>query len=160
MKGHYFEHFAAGQFYRTGSRTLTEAEIVAFARQYDPQIIHTDPKGAALSQYGGIIASGLQTLAVTFLLFFDADIFGQAFEVGVGADELRWSKPVRPGDSLTAEVEVIEARPSRSMPHCGVVKTRIRTLNQHGETVMTMVSVDLVKRQPAAAETQSSSPRT
>ncbi|MCX7355159.1 MAG: MaoC family dehydratase [Alphaproteobacteria bacterium] len=149
MKGNYFEHFAEGQFYRTGSRTLTEAEITDFARQYDPQIIHTDPKAAAESHYGGIIASGLQTLAVTFLLFFDADIFGQAFEVGVGADALRWNKPVRSGDSLTAEVEVMEAQPSRSMPHCGVVKTRIRTLNQHGETVMSLVSVDLVKRDPA-----------
>lgn len=149
MKGNYFERFAAGQVWRTGHRTVTEAEIVSFARQYDPQTIHTDPRAAAESQYGGLIASGLQTLAVTFLLFFDADIFGEAFEVGIGADELRWHKPVRPGDALSAEVEVIEARPSRSQPHCGVVKTRIRTLNQKGETVMTLVSVDLVKRDPA-----------
>lgn len=153
MKGRWFEEFAVGQHYRTGSRTLTEAEIVTFARQYDPQIIHTDPDGAAQSQYGGIIASGLQTLATTFLLFFDAEIFGEAFEVGVGVDEMRWTKPVRPGDSLTAEVEVLEARPSRSQPHCGLVKTRIRALNQNGEAVMSLISIDLIKRDPAQLQT-------
>lgn len=149
MKGHYFEHFHAGQRFTTDTKTLTEESIMAFAREHDPQTIHIDREGAARSTYGGIIASGIQTLGVTFRLFFDAYIYGDAFEVGVGANDLRWPNPVRPGDTLTVEVEIIEARPSRSRPDMGVVTSRMVTLNQRREIVLSFVSVDLIKQRPA-----------
>lgn len=149
MKGHYFEHFHAGQRFTTGTKTLTEDAIIAFAREHDPQTIHIDPEGAARSTYGGIIASGIQTLGVAFRLFYDAYVYGDAFEVGVGANDLRWPAPVRPGDTLTVEAEILEARPSRSRLDMGVITSRIVALNQRREVVLTFVSIDLVKRQPA-----------
>ena len=148
MNGHYFEHFHAGQRFATGTKTLTEDAIIVFAREHDPQTIHIDPEGAARSTYGGIIASGIQTLGVAFRLFYDAAIYGDAFEVGIGADDLRWPAPVRPGDTLTLEVEILEARPSRSRPDMGVITSRMVTLNQRREVVLTFVSVDLIKRRP------------
>ncbi|MFO0997632.1 MAG: MaoC family dehydratase [Alphaproteobacteria bacterium] len=152
MKGHYFEHFHVGQRFTTGTKTLTEESIMAFAREHDPQTIHIDREGAARSSYGGIIASGIQTLGVTFRLFYDAYVYGDAFEVGVAANELRWLAPVRPGDTLTVEVEILETRPSRSRPDMGVVTSRMVTLNQRRETVLTFVSIDLIKRRPAGED--------
>jgi acyl dehydratase len=149
VDGNPFEFFFPGQRFAIAGRSFSEGEIVAFAKQWDPQTFHVDPVKAKSSIFGGIVASGLHSLCLAFRLFNDAKIFGDWFEGGLAADELRFSAPVRAGDVLSLEVEVLEARESRSRPASGIVKTRFVLKNQKDETVLSLISVDLMKRKAA-----------
>lgn len=148
MGNQWFEDFEAGQRFVSQRVTLTEASIIDFAIRYDPQRFHIDREAAAQTPFGGLVASGFQTLGLSFRMFFE---LGAIRESGIGApgiEELKWLAPVRSGDTLHTEVEVIELRPSRSKTDRGIVRMRYATLNQHGETVMTMIVPQIVSRRP------------
>lgn len=152
MSGRYFEDFAPGTRFESPAVTVTEKDIIDFARRYDPQFFHTDPGAARESVYGGLIASGFQTASLTFGLFLATGAFGPAqrtCSLGAhGLDELRWLLPVRPGDALRVVAEVLEARPSSSKPDRGIVRLRFTTWNQRDQAVMTMIGIHILKRRP------------
>lgn len=141
----YFEDYIAGEAYTYGSVTLDEASIVAFARQYDPQPFHIDPVAAKDAIYGGLIASGWQTVAETMRILVDHVISPASSLGSPGCDELRWLKPVRPGDSLSVRFEIDSGRRSRSNPDRGLVSSRLAVLNQRDDVVMTMRTTLLVR---------------
>lgn len=146
----YFEDLAIGQVLGSQRKTMTEAEIIDFAWQYDPQPFHVSVPDAEKTHFGGLVASGFQTLAITFRLLWQANGL-QATNQGAGTIEmLRWLKPVRPGDTLRATLEVLEKRESRSKPEIGIVRLRYTTYNQTDEVVMTMECPQLVLRRPAS----------
>jgi acyl dehydratase len=149
VTGRYLEDFTVGEEIVTAGRTLTEDAIIAFAAQYDPQYFHTDVEAARESPFGGLIASGFQTLAIGFRLFLDTGVFAGTSQGSPGIDELRWLKPVRPGDTLHAIVRVTELRPSASKPGRGLLRAAFRVLNQHGEDVMTIATNTFIARRPA-----------
>jgi acyl dehydratase len=150
----YFEDYIAGETYTYGSVTLDEASIVAFARQYDPQPFHIDPVAAKDSIYGGLIASGWQTVAETMRILVDHVISPASSLGSPGCDELRWLKPVRPGDTLSVRFEIDSGRRSRSNPDRGLVASRLAVLNQRDDVVMTMRTTLLVRvRHPEPAGT-------
>lgn len=132
----WFEEFTVGQRIETAGATLSEAQILAFAWDWDPQPFHIDAEAAAQSQFGGLIASGFHTLAVSFRLIWATGLFAGGGAGSPGIEALRWLKPVRPGDRLRAVVEVMETRPSTSRPERGSVRFRYETLNQRDEPVL------------------------
>jgi acyl dehydratase len=142
----FFEDFRPGEVTETGSVTVTREEIVAFARQFDPQPFHVDEEAARQSPYGGLIASGWHTASLCMSLIVALLGPGSGSLGSPGIDELRWLKPVRPGDELTVRVEVLETVPSRSKPDRGLIKLRYTMRNQNGEDVMTMIALGLVLR--------------
>jgi acyl dehydratase len=144
----WFEDFAPGQRFRTAGATLSEAQILEFAWAHDPQPFHLDKEAAAASPYGGIIASGFQTLLVSFRLIYQERIINAASLGSPGLDELRWPRPVRPGDTLKVEAEVRESRPSASRPDRGLVTIAYTVLNQKDEPVMTYRAMHLLRRRP------------
>lgn len=147
----YFEDYIPGTVYEFGSVTLSEDEIIEFAQRYDPQYFHIDPERAVRGPFGGLIASGWQTNAIIMRLFVD-HYLSQAASLGSpGIDEIRWLRPVRPGDSLRIRVTVLESRVSRSKPDRGIVKASIETFNQHGELVATMIGNNFIARRPASS---------
>jgi acyl dehydratase len=146
----HLDDLAPGQVYPLGRRTLGRDEIIAFARQWDPQPFHLDEAAAAASIYGGLIASGWHTVCVFMRLFADGPLLRAAALGSPGVDELRWLRPVRPGDTLDARLEILEVRPSRSKPDRGSVRARSVLTNQDGAEVLTMVAVLLFKRRPDA----------
>ena len=139
MPDYTFEDFAAGQVYELGSRTVTEGELVEFARQWDPQPFHTDPEAAKDSVFGGLIASGWQTGAIWMRMYVDT-MLGSAARGSPGIEELRWLAPVRPGDTLTGRLTVLDATPSATRPDRGTIRIRGEMVNQDGVTVMAMTS--------------------
>lgn len=146
MHDFYLDDFKPGdRFESAHGYTFTDADIIQFAHRYDPQVFHLDAEAAKTSIFGGLIASGFQTLAATFRLVHGIGFLGHNMG-GPGMDELRWLKPVRPGDTLRAAVEVIEVTPSRSKPDRGALKYKIFAVNQQGETVMTALVTSLVRR--------------
>jgi acyl dehydratase len=145
----YLEDFAAGQIFRSASLRVDAAEIKGFAAQYDPQPFHLDDTAAQATLFGGLVASGWHTTALTMRLLVDGGAPIAGGIIGAGTDELRWPRPVRPGDELRVESEVLEVRPSRSRPQQGLVKLRTTTLNQSDEPVQIMVANLLVPRRPA-----------
>jgi acyl dehydratase len=145
----YFEDLTPGLTFRTGTRTLDAASIVAFARDYDPQPFHTDAAAAKSSFFGELVASGWHTMATTMRLIVDGEFKPAGGVIGGGVDEFRWPIPVRPGDTLTVVSEVVESRPSKSRPEIGMVRVRHSTLNQTGETVQTFIANHVVQRRPA-----------
>lgn len=147
----YYEDFAIGRVYRSATVGITEAEIVEFAGRYDPQPFHLDPVAAKESVFGGLVASGWLTAALTMRLMVGSEIKFGTGVVGLGVESIQWPRPVRPGDTLTATVEVTATRTSESKPNFGVMKIRTTTLNQREETVQVMVSNVLVRRRAAAA---------
>ncbi len=128
------------------AKTLSTEEIVAFAELYDPQPFHVDERAAAASPYGGLIASGFHTVAISFRLFIDTGVIKTTGMGSPGMDSIRWMKPVRPGDALRVEAEVMEARASRSQPGRGIVPMEFSTFNQKNELVLTMRAVHLVRK--------------
>ena len=146
---YYLEDFAPGQVFESGPRTLAQEEIIAFAREYDPQPFHTDERAAKDTVYGGLIASGWQTTAIMMRLLWDTFLKDTASLGSPGSDEIRWLKPVRPGDTLRARFTIQEVIPSRSKPDRGIVKTLTEMLNQHGEVVMTHRGMGMFGRRPA-----------
>lgn len=146
----YLDDLEPGAVYELGRRRLERDEIVAFARQYDPQPFHLDAAAAAASIYGGLIASGWHTACVFMRLFADGLLNGAAAMGSPGIDELRWLKPVRPGDELAARVEVVEVRPSRSRPDRGIARLRCALANQAGADVLTFTASVIFGRRPGA----------
>ena len=146
MSPRYFDDFKIGDKFSTGSTTITEAMILDFARVYDPQPFHTDAAAAAKTIYGGLIASGFQTLALGFRLVWDTGIIAASSMGSPGFDELRWLKPVKPGDVLRVEAEIVEQTPSRSKPDRGIVRIAYRYLNQQSEVVLTFTAMHLLRR--------------
>src|SRR5579863_9245630 len=146
----YFEDLYVGFRQALGSVEVTEAECLAFARAYDPQAMHLDPD-AARSRFGGLIASGWLTTALVMRLIADAKPFGDTEVLGMAIENLRWRLPVRPGDTLNAEMEVVSAEPSESNPGFGRVKFTVTTRNQKGEVVMIHSPICWVPRRPAGS---------
>lgn len=150
MHHRYLDDLTPGERFTTAGITLTEAQIIDFAMMYDPQAFHLDTDAAARSPYGGLIASGFQTIALTFRLFIQTGVLADASMGSPGIDELRWLAPVRPGDTLRAEVEVLDVKASRSRPDRGIARLRYTTLNQHGETVASYIVNHLLRRAGSA----------
>ncbi|HKX08692.1 MAG TPA: MaoC family dehydratase [Stellaceae bacterium] len=146
MADRYFDDFEVGERVVTPGVTLTESLIIDFALRYDPQPFHIDAEAAKASNYAGLIASGFQTFALAFRMVLETGVFRACGMGSPGCDELRWLKPVRPGDTLHSELEVIEKTPSRSKPDRGVIRIRYRVKNQRGEDVMTFLSLQLARR--------------
>ena len=146
----YLEDLTPGRRFTAGPVTITEAEIIAFASRYDPQPFHTDPAAAAAHPlFQGLAASGWHTAALTMPMVVQAMGHVAGGIIGGGGD-LQWPKPVRPGDSLSVEIEVLEATPSRSRPERGSALMRNRTLNQHGEEVQVFTVRIVVPRRPVS----------
>jgi acyl dehydratase len=145
----YFEDFKSGDRFVSPGATVTETMIIDFALAYDPQPFHLDSRAAAASHFGGLIASGIQTLALGFRVFVQLGLFSACGMGSPGLDELRWLRPVRPGDTIHTEVEVIEARPSRSKPDRGMLVMAFKIRNQSDEDVLSMRTMQLTRRRPA-----------
>jgi acyl dehydratase len=148
MTTRYLDDLAAGQRFSTPGVTLSESEIIDFAWRYDPQPFHLNALAAAESPYGGLIASGFQSLAVCFRLFIQSGVLAGSSMGSPGIDELRWLAPVRPGDTLHSEIEVLEIRPSSSKPDRGIARLKYQAVNQRGETVLTFIINHLLRRRP------------
>jgi acyl dehydratase len=144
----YWEDFVVGETSPIGSHTFTQAEIIEFARQFDPQPFHVDPAAAAASAFGGLIASGWHTCAVCMRLSCESHINRSVSLGSPGLDNIRWHKPVRPGDTISYRRTVLEARASQSRPDMGLVRSRTEALNQAGEIVMSMEGWGMFGRRP------------
>lgn len=131
----YLEDFPLGETFDLGSKTVTEEEIIRFAREFDPQPFHIDPERAKDGPYGGIIASGWHTCAIWMRLFVDSLLNDAANLGGLGVDDMHWKLPVRPGDTLTATARVVDVRPSCSKPDRGILGTRCELRNQRNELI-------------------------
>ena len=144
----YLDDFEIGERFVGPGITVSEAQILDFALMYDPQPFHIDREAAAKSPFGGLIASGFQTLAVGFRSFYQAGAINHASIGSPGLDELRWLKPVRPGDTLHTEVEVTGLRASKSKPDRGILHLAWEVKNQTGDVVMTLTGMHLLRRRP------------
>ncbi len=144
----FFDDLPVGFTFETGSHHIPLNEMVEFARQYDPQPFHVDEEAAKQTIYGGLIGSGFQTMVVTFQLTLAANIWNEASMGSPGIDELRWLRPVRPGDTLNVKAEVIGSEPSKSRPGIGRTRIRYDTYNQDGDIVMTYSGIHILRRQP------------
>jgi acyl dehydratase len=140
----YLEDFVVGQKYRSAKLTIDQAAIKAFAASFDPQPFHLDDDAARASFFNGLAASGWHTAAVTMRLLVEGELRPAGGIIGAGGEELKWPRPVRPGDELEVEAEVLEVRSSRSRPTHGLVKFRTTTSNQRGEPVQVLVMSLLV----------------
>ena len=141
----YLEDFVTGAVHEFGPITITEDEIVQFGKKFDPQLFHTDPDGARGTAYGGLIASGWHTCSLFMRLFGLHYLPGPASLGSPGVDELRWLKPVRPGDRLTLRITVHKVKPSSSKPDRGVLFSFCEMLNQKNEVVATMMALNLIR---------------
>jgi len=148
MTERYLEDFAVGQTYGSSRLQIDEERIKSFAAEFDPQPFHLDAAAAQHTIFHGLAASGWHTAAVTMRLLVESEFRPAGGIVGAGFDELRWPRPVRPGDELHIESEVIEVRPSKSHPDLGLIKVRMTTLNQNGEAVQVSVGNLLVPHRP------------
>ena len=145
----YFEDFTPGRVFELGSHTLTREAIIEFASQFDPQPFHLDEEAGKRSHFGGLVASGWHTVGIMMRLLVEG-LIGQSSSMGSpGVDEVRWLKPVRPGDTLHLRYTIHEAVPSRSKPDRGVVRGVMEMINQHGDVVMTVKGMGMYGRRPA-----------
>jgi acyl dehydratase len=142
----YLEDFEVGQTFGSGRLPIDRERTLAFAAEFDPQPFHLDEAAARRSIFGGLTASGWHTAALTMRLLVESELEPAGGLIGAGFDECRWPRPVRPGDELRVECEVIEVRPSKSRPQQGLIKLRTTTLNQDGEVVLTYVASLVVLR--------------
>ena len=143
MQALYFDDFEPGQTFSSRGATLSESQILDFALLYDPQPFHLDKEAAAEGPFDGLIASGFQTLCVAFRLFYQEKVINACSMGSPGLDELRWTRPVRPGDTIKVQATVKEVRPSRSKPDRGTVIMNYVTTNQVDETVMTFTAIHI-----------------
>jgi acyl dehydratase len=148
IEDRYFEDYQAGAVYEYGYATVTEAEILAFARRFDPQPIHVDARLAAAGPFGGLIASGWHTAGILMRLFADHYLSRVASLASPGVDELRWATPLRPGDTLRLRATILQTRRSRSKPDRGLVRTRAELLNQHQDSALSLVAMNLLLLRP------------
>ena len=149
MSGLYLEDYAVGQRFTSASRTVDAEAITTFARQYDPQPFHLDDAAARATIFGGLAASGWHTAVITIGLLLESDFVPASGIVGAGFDEFRWPQPVRPGDTLHAECEILEVRESKSRPGQGLIKVQTTTRNQKGEAVLFFIGNLMVPCRPA-----------
>jgi acyl dehydratase len=140
----YFEDYIPGLTVDCGSFSISEAEIIAFAKEYDPQPFHTDPVGAVDGPFGGLIASGWQTTSLMMRLLVEHFVSPETGLGAAGVDEIRWPKPVRPGDTLHVRATVLETRRSKSKPDRGIVRSVAEVANSRGETVMRLIAINFV----------------
>ena len=144
--GLYLDDVRVGQRFETNSVIVTEAEIIAFAKQFDPQYFHVDPVAAKNSAFGGLIASGFHTLNLSMRLFFDLKLWPTSVIASPGMEQVKWLKPVRPGDTLSSALEVTDVRASTSKPDRGIVTTDHACWNQQQETVLTVRCLHMMRR--------------
>lgn len=149
MTERFLEDFAVGQTYGSGSLRVDEARVKSFAAEFDPQPFHLDDAAARASVFRGLAASGWHTAAMTMRLLVAGDLKPAGGIVGLGFDEFRWPAPVRPGDELRVESEILDVRASKSRPQEGVIKVRNTTRNQRGEAVQIQTGTLLVRRRAA-----------
>ncbi len=142
----YWEDFKVGEVEQIGDTVIGRDEMIEFARQYDPQPFHIDEAAAKQSMYGGLIASGWHTCAVVMRLMCDAYLAQSASVGSPGIDQLKWLKPVRPGDAISARRTTLETRPSKSKPDLGIVNNLWEVFNQKGEMVMSMQGYGMFRR--------------
>jgi acyl dehydratase len=142
----YFDDFPVGWTYRTEPREVPLEAITEFARQWDPQPFHIDPEGARASPYGGIIASGWHTLILAFLMWYQTGLWAEASMGSPGMDNIRWLKPVRPGDRLHVRLEVLESNPSKSRPGQGRITVHSEIINQDDEKVAEYTGIHILRR--------------
>ena len=145
IKERYFDDLKVGDRFTSEPLEVTEKQVIEFAHKFDPQMFHLTRKSAERTIFKGLIASGWHTAAMTMRLFVQTLNFAEG-AIGLGVDELRWSNPVRPGDVLQVETEIIDLRLSRSKPNCGILRLRNVTTNQRGEIVQTMFANAMVPR--------------
>jgi len=144
----YFEDFHVGEVIDVGSVSVSQAEIIAFAEQYDPQPMHIDPDAASFTIYGGLIASGWHTVTLFMRLLVDSVVAKTSSLGSPGVEELRWPLPVRPGDTLHGSMEILETRVSNSRPTMGIVRWRGTVRNQDGKLVMSLIGTNFFGRRP------------
>jgi acyl dehydratase len=147
----HFEDYKPGQVQEFGNITVTEAEIIEFARQFDPQYFHVDPVQAAESHFGGLVASGWHTISLVMRLLVEHFITHVASLGSPGVEDIRWPNPLRPGDTLRVRTTILDARPSRSKPDRGIVRSRVEALNQKDQLVLSMTTVSLFGRREETA---------
>ena len=148
----YLEDFTPGWTFTTRSLTVTQDDIIAFATQFDPQPFHLDPEAATATFFHGLAASGWHTVALTMRLLIGSEMSPAGGIIGAGVDELSWLRPVRPGDTLRADSEILEARQSRSRSTQGLIKARVVTLNQNEDPVQRFVTNLVVQTRPLQPE--------
>jgi acyl dehydratase len=146
----YFEDYHVGETYELGSISVTEEEIIAFAQQFDPQYFHIDAQRAKDSIFGGLVASGWHTTSLFMRLFVDSLLKDTASIASPGVDEVRWLKPVRPGDVLRGRFTVVSSKASRSRSNMGIINSTCELLNQDDEVVMTLKGIHFMGRKPGA----------
>lgn len=142
----YFEDLRPGETVALGETSVSEEEILTFARRFDPQPFHVDPAVAGSSPYGGLIASGWHTCALFMRLLATGFLNGTASLGSPGVDEIRWPVPVRPGDVLSGKLEILEVRTSQTRPDRGIVRSRGTLTNGHGERALRLTAVNLIGR--------------
>lgn len=145
-KDRFLDDFKVGEIFLTEGITITESEIIRFAMQYDPQSFHMDVTAASKSPYKGLIASGFQALSICFRMFIQEGVISACSIGSPGIDEVRWLAPVRPGDTLRTETEVLEIKPSSSKPDRGILRMRYAGINQRGEKVISFILNHLLLR--------------
>jgi acyl dehydratase len=148
MPGRYFEDYAVGQKFGSGTATMTAERIKAFGREFDPQPFHTDEEAAKKTFFGGLVASGWHTASTSMRLFVESDITPVGGSIGAGGSDLSWPQPTRPGDVLRVESEVIDLRPSKSRRDIGIMKVKLTTYNQKNEVVQIAHPTMIVPRRP------------
>jgi len=148
MTERYLDDFAVGQTFGSGRLRIDKERIKTFAAEFDPQPFHLDEEAARNTLFQGLAASGWHTAALTMRLLVESELKPAGGIVGAGFDEFRWPRPVRPGDELRVESEVLEVRPSKSRPEQGMIKVRTTTLNQNAEPVQISVGNLVVPRRP------------
>lgn len=147
----YFEDFPVGMVAEYGDIEVNALRIKAFAEQFDPQPFHLDERAAQETMAGGLIASGWHTVVMLHRMNYEGFLKRMASQGGLGVEEIRWTRPVRPGDRLRAKYTVAAARPSKSRPKLGIVDFAFEVINQKDEVVMTETLIALLKRRPTDA---------
>jgi acyl dehydratase len=145
----YFDDYAPGTTFDCGSVSVDEAEIISFAKTFDPQALHVDPEAAARGPFGGLVASGWHTSALVMRQLVEHYLAGAASLGSPGLDEIRWPYPVRPGDTLRVRATVVEARRSLSKPDRGIVRTMAEAMNQDNRPVMRATAINFFRVRPA-----------
>ena len=149
MTTRWFEDYPEGAAWEFGPLLVDEAEVIDFGQRFDPQPFHVDPAAAAAGPYGGLIASGWHTCALMMRLLAEQYLSPASSLGSPGIDELRWVLPVRPGDELILKTTVREARPSRTKPDRGLVRTHVELVNQSGAVVLTLLAMNLIRTRPS-----------
>lgn len=144
----YLEDFIVGETWESAPVTMTEEEMIAYAKVNDPQPMHIDPARAKNGPFGTVIASGYQIAALSMRLFVQSGGYGATPVVGMGVDELRWLKPVKPNDTLTVRRELVEIKRSEKQPDRGMLRTHVTVRNQNGEVVMSLYALGRVPARP------------